>query len=292
MTLDRRSVLGGVGIATGVMPILSACSDSLRGLPFADFGAKKTMLNISTPREHLEAILRMSASLEEEDCPWWFNGTVYGIIGEEQPVPLMNIEGMEIYHVSHLGENVYEMTGNTATFFRDVETNAFLYEYKNPFTGKVVDVPASVQGGGPGRGFTYEESGIRPTMFKDKMPDKPPHFEWHMAGEYVWAHSSREYPPGMTTPRAERQSTFARKEDFLNPAIKKLMSSFTSTFFSPWMDWLGMDDRPGHVIWHAGGAKLNSLDDLPQEYRERVERDHPDRLTGKPAAGTGGKKVE
>ena len=46
-----------------------------------------------------------------------------------------------------------------------------------------------------------------------------------------------------------------------------------------------MGDRPGHVIWHAAGAKIASLDDLPGAFRERLERDHADRMTADPFSG-------
>ena len=47
-----------------------------------------------------------------------------------------------------------------------------------------------------------------------------------------------------------------------------------------------MGDRPGHVIWHASGAKIGSLDDLPAAFRVRLERDHADRMTAYPFTKT------
>jgi len=40
-----------------------------------------------------------------------------------------------------------------------------------------------------------------------------------------------------------------------------------------------------HVIWHASGAKIDTLDDLPPDFRARLERDHPDRMTADPFSG-------
>ena len=40
-----------------------------------------------------------------------------------------------------------------------------------------------------------------------------------------------------------------------------------------------MGDRPGHLLWHAAGAKLNSIDELPEAYRKRAEAEYPERLT-------------
>ncbi len=124
------------------------------------------------------------------------------------------------------------------------------------------------------------------------MPDDPPNFEWEAVEGTVWVHSSRVYPPGMTTPRAERQTAFALLKEFLDPDAKRYSAHFSSTFFAPWLGWMEMEDRPGHMIWHAGGVKLSSIDQLSPRYRERIEREYPERLTGLPDAGSGGKEVE
>ena len=47
---------------------------------------------------------------------------------------------------------------------------------------------------------------------------------------------------------------------------------------------MNMGDRPGHVIWHASGVKLRSIDDLPAEYRDRAEKEYPERMSANPGA--------
>ena len=47
-----------------------------------------------------------------------------------------------------------------------------------------------------------------------------------------------------------------------------------------------MGELPGHVIWHASGAKIASLDDLPVEFRARLEAEHPERMSAYPYAAT------
>ena len=283
--MTRRSAIGGFALlGAGLAP---------EGISFARASAAVADLpDLETPEGNLRQIRRISASYNDEDVPWYYTGLIYGIVGERQPMPFFRFEGMEVYRMTDLGDGSYEMTGNTVTFFRDAETGAMLSEFKNPITGQTVPVSASVQGGGPGRGYTYSLAGIKPTMLKDQMPDDPPGFEWAAAGDVVWLHSSRVYPPGMTPPRDERQSTFVRRADLANPDLPNLPAQFSSTFFAPWLNWLDMGDEPGHMVWHAAGTKIASFADLPSEYRTRLERDHADRMTGKPEAGTGGKKVE
>lgn len=238
--------------------------------------------DLSKPEENLRNLIRASASLKEEDCPWYYNGTIYGIVGEESPRPLYRFEGMEMYFMRHLSPGLYEMIGNTVTFMRDVDTGEFLHEWKNPYTGAVNKVEDAVQGGKAGRGFEYSVNGVKPSMFKDQFPDKALKLWWTSAGDYVWLHNSTVYPPGMKPPRMQRQTNFTRRDQFIDPSIDSLAAMFTSTVFMPWPKWMEMGDRPGHVVWHASGAKLKSLDQLPKEYRARAEKNYPERMSARP----------
>jgi hypothetical protein len=267
--LDRRGMLTsialvGIGAGAAALPDISFAKDD--ALP-------------KTPEENLRAIVRASASLKEENCPWYYNGTIYACIGEEQPRPILKFEGMEMYRMMHVSPTEYEMIGNTVTFFTDVETDEFLYEYKNPFTGATNKVEAAVQGGKAGRGFEHSVNGIRPKIAKDKFPDKPLQMWWTTAGDYVWLHDSTVYPPGLQAPRMQRKTNFIRKEEFMNPKLDRFRTMFTAAVFMPWPKWMEMGDRPGHIVWHASGVKLNSIDEVPAKHRERALKEHPDRMT-------------
>jgi hypothetical protein len=269
--VDRRDFITSIALA-GVGSGLGAMA-----LPDVSF-AKETGLP-ETSEENLRAIVRTSASLDEVNCPWYYNGTIYACVGEEQPRPLFKFEGMEMYRMLHISPTEYEMIGNTVTFFTDVETNEFLYDYKNPFTGATNKVEAAVQGGKAGRGFEYSINGIRPKIAKDKFPDQPLKMWWTAAGDYMWLHDQTVYPPGLQAPRMQRKTNFVRREEFLNKKIKSFSTMFTAAVFMPWPKWMEMGDRPGHIVWHASGVKLKSIDELPAKHRERALKEHPDRMT-------------
>jgi len=78
---------------------------------------------------------------------------------------------------------------------------------------------------------------------------------------------------------------FAPLDDFANRDIKNLPTSCSATGCENWPRWMDMGDLPGHVIWHASGAKIGSLDELPDAFRARLERDYADRMTAYPFAG-------
>lgn len=276
--LSRRMFVAAAGMAAlpAVVGLNSACAQDQGKSPMNE------MPDLSRPRANLEGMLRMTASLEAEDVPWWFDGTIFGIVGEDAPLPLVRFEGWEVYWVRPVENDAYELTGHTVTFFYDVETGEMLDTFENPYTGATNQVTAAVQGGGAGFGFNYSVDGVRPTRFLDKMPEKPLLLRWSSVRDVIWMHAETAYPPGLPQPRKQRQTMFASLDDFRNPEVANLPATFSATVFENWPRWMDMGDEPGHVIWHASGAKIASLDDLPEAFRARLERDHADRMTAYP----------
>jgi len=236
-------------------------------------------VELASPAANLANFIRMMASLEEVDCPWWYNGTVYAVVGETMnPRPLFRFSGMELYLVTDLGDGSYELTGNTVTFFRDLEGRDWLDTFDNPLTGERNAVEAATQGGGPGRGFNLSVNGVRFSKFKDSIPDEPLRRWWSVAAGTVWMNNDTVYPPGLPPPRAQAQSMFAPLAAFADSERPRLPTVFSSTVSMPWLEWMDMGEQPGHLLWHAAGAKLPSLDELPADYRRRAEAEYPDRM--------------
>ncbi len=273
--LTRRAFSLGTGLLA--LGASSAALPRVAGLPPAGIP------DLMAPAGNLRALVRMTASLEERDVPWWYDGTIFGVVPGENPRPLLRFEGMELYWMRHLPDGEYELTGNTVTFFRDVDSGAMLTEFSNPYTRATNTVLPAVQGGGPGRGFNYSAKGIRFTRLLDQLPEDPLALDWVFARDMVWLHNWTRYPPGLPPPRWQQQTMFASQRDFLDDRLPAVPVVFGSTVHMPWFAWLDMGERPGHMVWHAGGAKLNSIDELPREYRLRAEEEFPALLTADPA---------
>ncbi len=270
--IGRRQLLAGAG---GL---------AILGAPWSSLAATDPAAAISpaTPRDHLRALIRMQASLREEDVPWWYSGAIYGVEEGRPPRLLFGFEGMEMYWMRHLAQGEFELIGHTVSFLKDAGSGEWLREWRNPWTGEQLEVSAAVQGGGAGQGFTYSEKGIRPTAFIEKMPERPPAYRILSGGGRVWLSKETEYPPGRPQPRLQRQTMNCPLAEFADPTKERLSAHFASTVFMPWRSWMKMDGRQGHMIWHAAGLKLDSVESLPPAYRARLEGEHPDRLTARP----------
>ncbi|MEO8224543.1 MAG: DUF1838 family protein, partial [Gammaproteobacteria bacterium] len=212
-SLSRRAfALTALNTSVGLLA-LGAASDALPGVGGT---IPPKAPDLAVPANNLRALVRMTASLEERDVPWWYDGTIFGVVPGENPRPLVKFEGMEIYWMQHLPDGAYELTGNTVTFLRDLNTGAMLSEFRNPYTKVTNPVAAAVQGGGPGRGFNYSIRGIRFTRLVDQLPDDPLVLDWTFARDMVWLHNWTRYPPGLPPPRWQQQTMFATQKDFLD----------------------------------------------------------------------------
>ncbi len=273
MTYDisRRAMLGGLGgLGLGAaLSINAAKADSSGVLPAADDRAA-----------WLQAWLRMQSSLEEQDSPWWYMGRIYAQVGEAEPKHILDLEGTEIYWARALENGEYSISSRTLTFFKNPGSDEMLDEFTNPYTGETLPVAPNQLGGRDGARYTQEGM-----VFSEKIDPSGAmlrwNSEWTASGRHVWMMASR----GLThtpQPWLEAFTMFCLAEDFADPNIKSLRSSFSSTYFSPWLRWMGMQGQPGHLIWHSSGCKLNSVDEVSDGYRERAERLFPGKLTASP----------
>jgi hypothetical protein len=276
--VSRRRWLGSLVVGAGL------AAGGAMSLPEAEATTRGSLPDFSDPEANLRNVVRLQGSLREEDVPWWFTGIIFAVRGDnETPRPLVRFEGMEIYWFQHRADG-YQLGGNTVTFFRDVETNEFLYEFRNPWTGRIDEVKPAVQGGN--LGFHYGIDGIWPVRLDGSAIGEPRRaplqLQWHALGEQVWLQHQTVYPPGMPPMHGQRQSLFAQRRDVLDTRLSRLPATFSSTVFMGWLKWMDMKGEPGHVIWHAAGAKLRDIGDLPSEYRARAEREYPERLSARP----------
>ena len=268
---DRRSVLGGFSLMGASMAFSNAGLGKTHAQSSSRFAP-------STPEDHLQALVKLQASLEMEiDIPWWYEGVIYGVVEGQPNRPLYRYEGMEMYWMTQ-DEEGYTQQGNTLTFFRDYETEDFIYEFQNPYTGKTNQVTPNILGGGKGLKLTTK--GPYWIGMKELFPEKPLELRWTQSGDMAWLKSERDFPPGV--PLIESQTTYGPVDELVDPNVQSVNALFASTYLAPWPAWMEMEGQPGQVVWHAAGRKLASVDELPDEYLARLKSDHPDKITADP----------
>ena len=281
--LSRRECLvGAAATGVGLAVVPGAAASTTRTAR----GAGRATPDLSDPDTALRTMVRMQGSLREEDVPWWFSGVIFAVTGDgETPRPLVRFEGMEIYWFRHVTDG-FILGGHTVTFFRDFATGEYLEEFDNPWTRRRETVKPAVQGGN--LGFKYSRDGIQPVRLDGTplgpAPVGPFRPQFHHVGGHLWLQHQTVYPPGVPAMHGQRQTLFADERDVADGRLAAVPATFSSTVFMGWLKWMDMNGIPGHVVWHASGAKLRSIGDLPAAYRERALREFPDRMTARPRA--------
>lgn len=252
---------------------------------FARASAGTAGLDLADSDEAFAAMLRMQGRLDGRDAPWWYFGRIYGVVGDASPRLLVRFEGLEIMRLTAVGEGEYAATGATTSFFQDPVSKQVLSRFDNPYTGRTNAVAPNLLAGTADPVAFYSKRGVRPARVSARdWSYAGQHLSWDFHGELVWLSHDRVYPPGLRQPAGESSVARARLADLGDRSRPFVPAGFSSTYFAPWPRWMEMGDRPGHVIWHADGVKLESVEALPASFMERMRREHPDRLMALPPA--------
>ena len=65
------------------------------------------------------------------------------------------------------------------------------------------------------------------------------------------------------------------RAQFDDPRVTSLKFQTSGFYAFPFPKWMGMGERPGHMIGAWSGRKLAGAHELPAEFQSRARADHP-----------------
>lgn len=285
---ERRRVLKTFLGGAGATLCGASGSVSAAAVPAAQAGAPMGATKPGQPLEsrflsfedewsRFEAIMRITRSIEDEDdILFWYQHVSFVVPLNSPPLPVARFEGMEFTRHERVGETAYLHHGHNLSYPRDLTSGEFSDTALNPVTGTVVTVP----------GFIPEQLGPTHLLTPKGViwtgaPSPDPvmgYYMIHQEGAFVVCDRRREEPH--YAPANFMETSFERValSDYEDRRIRKLPAITHGSFIWPYPDWLEMGDRPGHMLTTWSGCKLNSVAELPREFRERTEREYPHRL--------------
>lgn len=261
--------------------LLSAVGASTLLPPAAQATSAQGHLDLESPVDALTAMVKMRGSLIAEDVPHWYAGTMYAVLPDRAPVPLVDFEGSEIDYYERQPDGSYHAYGATVSLFRDTITGKRLEVFDNPITGKRNEVrPNSISVKAyyiySVQGFTRSDD-PRPLPRDSSITTQ---LKWQTYGKHVWLTMRRAYPARL--PMGEHQLVRGAVAELHDPNAPKVYTTASPTFVSPWLDWLDMADQPGQALWVGPARKLDSVTQYPRELLDFLEKNFPEKLTAKP----------
>lgn len=243
-------------------------------------------LDPSKPEDAIKIDRKTNCSIEDgKTAVYWWRGKVYSRVSGEKDRHLFTVQGFNLrtcksYHDPQLGPGYRSVSREMLIYF-DAATNQVLRTWKNPWTGEDVEVlhvandpvsmpepvfardkddnPARIGTGGFEKTGTELQGGTAARLFyKNPLGGE---FQENIGG---WYHALEFMTSAM--PQADLLDASASE-------VKDRVISWVRV--SKWLPWMRMGDRPGVIIFHTAGMRLNSWDEMPEEVKEEVRTNWP-----------------
>jgi hypothetical protein len=249
----------------------------LAGAAGATFARPASAFAVGDPRDSAVGQVKLVAALDAAPVYWSYSGVIYAVRPAVRPVPILRLAGCQASWSEPMADGAFKISGAIMTFFRDIDTGAFLKTFANPFTKMHNTVQANVLSGGamiyPADGGSARLAGqiragvVAPKGFNATDPNQAlGAVRWSVVGQSVFLMTDRSWNVAVQ-PQLEAQTTLGDRSAFFDPSVRRMRAQFTATTIVPWMGWMEMGEAPGHLVWHSSGEKLFSITDLPDDYR-------------------------
>lgn len=238
-------------------------------------------LDLNDPADALTAMVKMRGSLLAEDVPYWYYGTIYGVLPGQAPLPMVDFEGSEIDYYERQPDGSYHAYAATVSFFRDRQTHKRIDYFDNPITGKRNEVRANSIS--VNAYYIYSINGFKRSDDPRPLPENAQIqnlLEWGESGNNIWLTMRRAYPAGL--PMGEHQLVRGALSELHDPAMPKVYTTAAPVFISPWLSWMDMKGHEGHTVWAGPARKLDTVEQYPRELLDFMEKNFPEKLTAKP----------
>lgn len=228
-------------------------------------------MNLNDPMENMRALVSARASLDGSDTVTRFAGTIAMSLPGGAFHRIFSFDGYNVARAVE-ADGGYDLLTNEAVFYTDPRTGEAIDTFTNPVTDEQVEV-VHIFNAPVNQRFRLQNPW---------GPWRAPFVE--MAGMVLFqidVHLAYPSPlPRAEFPEESQSDTYVASELFgfhvaradLESGVPSVPATVSWTRVAPWLPFLRMGDRAGHLVYHGHGAKLpGGYAELPAWMRERVE---------------------
>lgn len=270
MDIGRRGAIGLIGSAA-----------ALAAMP----AARATGATLGN-QSKLHTYMLMRGALDDRLVIGCISGRYNGIV-DGLPTPLYGVVAATFARYRARPDGGFDAVTYELAYFTDLETGAVLSEFRNPYTGETVKVPA---GGQPAARVSFMPD------LSMKLGRAIPGLEFdhqvlpfEVRGDDVWiteATRTSAAIPGQPRPfrYSETNIMHARRSELEKPGARRVRTEVTFNGVVNWRPWLAMGDRPGHLLGVGAGTQGTTLEALPPAWLAATSERKPDLLKNPAAA--------
>ena len=282
-SMHRRQLLGMLGggavLAAGcaATPAAGVTPGTEPALDLEDIGSR------------VRTFIKASSRLSEGRAIWSTRAEVYAMLPPDRVAPVVRVKGCEQQWIRPISHTEYLSFDNLVTYYCDFDSDQVIHEFRNPFTGARNTVKPYISRMKEGREISPR--GVVFRVMREAFPDFYADLKFDVlvrqVGESVSFQGEYKWPAEFIRPPAgSKLTTFARAAELADPNLDSVPANFAGYVLMPFFPWMEMAGHPGYLLWHVQGYKIDSVNDLDEDYLAAAHADFGNRFEQSPEFDT------
>lgn len=259
--------------------------------------AFKTEIDFTSPEWNRDAWARISSDLDPSNQSIGrYRGQVLAVVDGEKIRVLCGFEGFAVSRLVRKEDGNYRRLNRETIIYTHPQTGEVLKTWKNPWTGEIVDVVHV--GNDP---FNYDIGTIMVLQPEDIGGEKPAEpikipliLPWSKVSEETLM---LETDMHLFYPNALQPDKWPRESSGTMVQVSEMFRYFVSVAelqdrtrtsvnwhgtwnrVTPWLPWMLLGDKPGHVLYVGVMASADSINEISPNVLAYIKEHFPDFLT-------------
>jgi hypothetical protein len=281
----RRRLLKSASLAAAALPPLAwaatapqdAGMRSGAGAPPAPArGGNSAGPDLDDPGTHLRTYVRMRGATDGRLVVDVTQGFVYALRPSGRPRLLLQSRGVQLARYREDADGAWVCRSSYFGSFADAASGALLGHWDNPFTAQRDVVPPTLYGPmdyvlTASRTLVNPSPAQRAAALAERAVRR-----WTRIGDLVTIVDELGPTDDLARPPdLDVISLGARVADLADDSLASVPSQMAFGAVEPWRDWMRMGERPGMLLWHLQGTKVDGLDAVPSDLLRAAETRRP-----------------
>ena len=291
--VSRRLFLIGAGVASAgaTLPAIAALADSRTAADAA---------KLDTPKGMLDTYVRISGDTSGKPYVGCYSGHLFAVQPDNIVEPLCGFTGFGLGWDQPQADGSYHHSWKEAGYYTDLRSGQVLEQWRNPLNDELCDVmhihnrsvnmtlTTTVRLPPPG-------ANVKVGYGNFSQLDNPAHpygLPYAIIDDQLSVFSdARAYVPNPLDPKvwvresagpmlsvAEFFMLTSKKDQALDPRVSNANCTGSWTRIGPWLPWMLLGARPGHLFYRSSTKKLHSMTQLPAVVRDYTAKRYPEFL--------------